>query len=57
MRKWYFILKLFKNKFKKNGNGDPIGIEDNDDARIYKSIDAKLYGSGNNNIFFKKVKN
>ena len=39
------------------GNGDPMGIEDNDDARIYKSIDAKLDDSGNNNIFFLKVKN
>ena len=38
-------------------NGDPIGIEDNDGALVCKSIDAKLYGSGNNNIFFKKVKN
>ena len=36
------------------GNGAPMGIEDNDDALIYKSIDAKLDGSGNNNIFFKK---
>ena len=39
------------------GNGDPIGIEDNDGALVCKSIDAKLYGSGNNNIFLKKVKN
>ena len=57
MRKWYFILKLFKNKLKRMGNGDQIGIEDNDIALVCKSIDAKLYGSGNNNIFFKKVKN
>ena len=33
------------------GNGDPIGIEDNDDAWDFKSIYAKLDGSGNNNIF------
>ena len=39
------------------GNGDPLGIEDNYDAQACKSIDAKLDGSGNNNIFFKKVKN
>ena len=34
------------------GNGDPIGIEDNDGALVCKSMDAKLDGSGNNNIFF-----
>ena len=39
------------------GNGDQMGIEDNDDTWIYKSIDAKLDDSGNNNIFFLKVKN
>ena len=34
------------------GNGEPMGIEDNDDAWACKSMDAKLDGSGNNNIFF-----
>ena len=34
------------------GNGESMGIEDNDDAWAYKSMDAKLDSSGNNNIFF-----
>ena len=38
------------------GNGESMGIEDNDDAWACKSMDAKLDGSGNNNIFFKSKK-
>ena len=34
------------------GNGESMGIEDKYDAVACKSIDAKLEGSGNNNIFF-----
>ena len=32
------------------GNGSPMGIEDNDDAKVCESIDEKP--AGNNNIFF-----
>ncbi len=39
------------------GNGDSMGIEDNYGALVCNSFEAKLDGSGNNNIFFKKVKN
>ena len=38
------------------GNGESMGIEDKYDAVACKSIDAKLEGSGNNNIFFKSKK-
>ena len=41
-----------KINLKRMGNGESMGIEDNDDALACKSIDAKLEGSGNNNIFF-----
>ena len=33
------------------GNGESMGIEDNDDAKVCESIDEKLDGSGNNTIF------
>ena len=34
------------------GNGELMGIEDNDDAWACKSMDTKLDGFDNNNIFF-----
>ena len=39
------------------GIREHMGIEDKDDAQACKSIDTKLDGSGDNNIFFEKVKN
>ena len=34
-----------------------MGIADNDNIWAYKSVDTKLDGTGNNNIFSLKVKN
>ena len=34
-----------------------LGIEDKDGVQACESINAKTNGSGNNNIFFQKVKN
>ena len=34
-----------------------MGIEDKDDAWASKRIETKLDGSGDNNIFFGKLKN
>ena len=39
------------------GIREHMGIEDKDDVWAFKSIDTKLDGSGDNNIFFGKVKN
>ena len=39
------------------GIREHMGIEDKDDAQACKSIDTKLDGSGDNNIFFGKVNN
>ena len=39
------------------GIREHMGIEDKDDAWAYKNIHTKLDGSGDNNIFFEKVKN
>ena len=39
------------------GIREHMGIEDKDDVWAYKSIHIKLDDSGDNNIFFGKVKN
>ena len=39
------------------GIGGQMGIADNDDVWVYKSVDTKFDGTGNNNIFSLKVKN
>ena len=39
------------------GVREHMGIEDKEDVWACESIDAKLDGSGDNNIFFGKVKN
>ncbi len=39
------------------GIREHCGMEDKDDAQACKSIDTKLDGSGDNNIFLEKVKN
>ena len=57
MRKWSNFVNYLKIKLNRMGNRESIGIEDNDDAWACKSLDEKLDDSGNNNIFFKKVKN
>ncbi len=54
MRKGNKFGNYLQIKLKRMGNRDPMGIEDNDDARACKSIDAKLDSSVNNNIFLKK---
>ena len=48
---------FLKIKLKRMGIREHMGIEDKDDVWAYKSIDIKLDGSGDNNIFFGKVKN
>ena len=57
MRKWYKNSKIFKKIIMKIGYWGSHGIEDKDGAQACESINAKLDGSGINNIFFKKVKN
>ena len=57
MRKWYKNSKIFKKIIMKIGYWGRMGIEDKDGAQACESINAKLDGSGINNIFFKKVKN
>ena len=51
------IRNFFKIKLKRTGIRKQMGIEVNDDAWASKSIHTKLDGSGDNNIFFGKVKN
>ena len=54
MRKWSNFGNYLKIKLNRMGNRESMGIEDNDDARACKNMDAKLDGSGTNNIFLKK---
>ena len=51
------IKKFLKIKLKGMSIREHMGIEDKDDAWACKSIDTKLDDSGDNNIFFEKVKN
>ena len=52
MRKWYKISTIFKKKLRRVGIRGHMGIEDKDGEQACESINAKLNGSGINNIFF-----
>ena len=50
-------LNFFKIKLRRMGIRECMRIENKDEAWACKCIYTKLDGSGNNNIFFEKVKN
>ena len=54
MRKWYKNSKIFKKIIMKIGYLGHMRFEDKEGSQACEIINAKLDGSGINNIFFKK---